>query len=43
MKLLRNVKDSKKDFYRYNCNKRKVKKNVSLLLDWTGDLVTGEG
>lgn len=38
--MLRDVKISKEDFYRYNCNKRRIKKNVSMLLNWT---VTGEG
>jgi len=43
MKFVRVLKDSKKDLYRYNFSNRKIKQNVSLLLNWTGDLVPGEG
>ncbi|KAK4830239.1 hypothetical protein QYF61_009306 [Mycteria americana] len=38
--LLRDVKDNKKSFYRYNSSKRKTKKNVGLLLNWTDNMAT---
>lgn len=38
--MARDVKDNKKDFNKYMGNKRKIRKNVGLLLKETGDLAT---
>lgn len=40
MSLERDVKGSKNGFYKYISSKRKVRENVSLLLNGAGDLVT---
>ncbi|GAB0176549.1 hypothetical protein GRJ2_000120100 [Grus japonensis] len=40
LNLARDVKGNKKSFYRYACDERKTRENMSLLQKETGDLVT---
>ena len=42
LRLAQNVKGNKNSFYCYNSNERSNRENVSLLLNWAGDLVPAD-